>query len=125
MKKRTGWVRFSVRMSAYSAGDGDGHGHGALAARGTLEAVADLCRVDLQFRDGATEGVAVHAKLGSGLALVATVVGEDLKQVTALELAHGFIVRNTAAMHLRHYAFKFSLHIASQIGDGESPEIHT
>ncbi len=77
---------------------------------------ADLRRIDLQFADGAAQRIAVHAELCCGLALVAAMMREHLKQITAFELAHGLVVGNAGAVHLGHYAFKLSFPFASQVG---------
>jgi len=81
----------------------------ALAAGGTAHAIADLSGVHVQLGKGAAEGIAVHAELFSGLALIALVVSEDLKDVTLLELANGFRVGDTGAVHLCNESIQFAL----------------
>lgn len=84
-----------------------------LAAAWTLEAAANLRRIDLQFGDGATEGVAVHAEFLGGFALVSPVMGEDFDEVALFEFAHRFFVGNPSAVHLRHEVVKFTSHCIS------------
>jgi hypothetical protein len=81
-----------------------------LAARRTLETIADLFGVEFQFGDGAPQGVAVHAELLRRFALVAPVMRQHFHDETPLELAHGLVVVNTAGMHLRHKTVQLTFH---------------
>ena len=67
----------------------DGLGAGALGHGRAAEAGADLGGVEVKLGEGAGEGVAVHAEFLRCFALVALVLGEDLKDVTAFELLDG------------------------------------
>lgn len=70
----------------------------------------DLRGVEVKLRKGAAEGVAMHAEFFSGFALVSFVLCEDLKQITALELADRLIVGDSRAMHLHDDSVEFALH---------------
>ncbi len=96
------------------------HAGGTLAAGRTAHAIADSAFADvvanlggihLELCEGAAEGVAVHAELICGLALIALVVGKDFEDVTLLELAHGIGVSDTGAVHLCDETVKFALQV--------------
>src|SRR5690348_15995923 len=80
-------------------------------AAGTLEAAANLRRIDLKLGDGAAERVAVHAKFLGRFALVAPVMRKHFDEVALLEFAHGFVVGDAAVMHLGHKAVQFASHV--------------
>ena len=75
---------------------------GAGTAGRTLDAVAELADVDLQFVDGAAEGVAVHTEFAGGAALIALVFLEHGQDETLLELTHALGVKNIAFVHLQN-----------------------
>ena len=89
------------------------HGDGAGAAGRALDAVAELADVDFQLGDGAAEGVAVHAQLAGGAALVAFVLLQDGQDETFFELADTFGIQNIAAVHLQDKRFQLIFHDAS------------
>jgi len=64
---------------------------GAFAGRGAphpgSDAVPDLGGVEIELGQGSAKGVAMHAKLFRGFALISFVVGENFKEIAALELA--------------------------------------
>ena len=72
-------------------------------------AAADLRGVQIELGQGAAEGVAVHAKFFGGLALVAFVMREHLKDVTFLELANRLVIGNPGTMHLSNQNIQFAL----------------
>jgi len=90
-------------------GAGDTLNARAFAAGWPAHAVADLSGVHIEFGEGAAEGVAVHAKLFSGLALISLMVREHFENVALLELANGVRVRDASAVHLRNESVQFAL----------------
>lgn len=64
------------------------HRHGSRTAWGALDAVAKLADVNLQFRNGAAQGIAVHAEFTGGAALIAFILLQNSEDETFLELAH-------------------------------------
>jgi len=72
------------------------------AARRTASALAEFADVDLQFINRAAQGVAVHAELPGGAALVAFILFEDGCNKTALKLTYRFGIENVAAVHVLH-----------------------
>jgi hypothetical protein len=88
-------------------------GHGARAAGRALDAVAELADVNLQLGDGTAEGVAVHAQLAGGAALVAFVFLQHGQDEALLEFTHAFGIKNIASIHLQHKRFQLIFHDAS------------
>lgn len=78
-------------------------------AHTVADLVADLCCVEIKLGESAAQGVAVHAELLGGLALVAFVVSQNLEDIAPLELAHGIGVGDSCAMHLRYDCVHFAL----------------
>jgi len=78
------------------------HSQRPLAHDRPTHASADLRRVQVQFRQGPAQRVAVHAELRRGLALVAFVVGQYFKYVAPLELPDRIGIRNASTVHLRN-----------------------
>ena len=81
-----------------------------LAAGRALESTANLFRIELEFRDGAAERVAVHAQLPSCLALVSPVMRQHFENEAPFKLAHCLVVMNAAGVHLRHKTIQFTFH---------------
>jgi len=63
-------------------------------------------QVNLEFRQGTAQRVAVHSQLARGAALVALVFIEHCKNEALLKLAHGLGIKNIAAMHLQDERLK-------------------
>ena len=72
----------------------------------------------MELRDGAAEGVAVHAELLGSLALVAAVRGEYLQNEALFELTDGFVVSDTTGMHLADQAVQLAFHKVLFLGYG-------
>ena len=88
----------------------DGAGdYRALAAGRPAHAVANLRSIHVELGQSATEGVAMHAKFFSSLALVAFVLRQNFKNVALFELTNGLRVRDAGAVHLRNQAVQFAL----------------
>ncbi len=88
------------------------------ARRGPTQAVADLCRVQVELGERPAQGIAMHAELLGGLALIALVMRKHLKDIASFELPESVRVGDTCAMHLRDQAVQFALqlcpHLAAQ-----------
>ena len=80
-----------------------------LACWRTSHAVANLHGIHLKFGKRAAESIAVHAELICGLALVAFVVRENLKNVAPLELPNGVSVGDACTVHLNNETVQFAL----------------
>ena len=102
-------IYYYFRRSSKLTGAGNALNAWALAAGWTAHAVADLRSVHIELGKGAAQGVAMHAKLFGGLALVSLMVREHLKNVTLLELANGVRVGDAGAVHLRNESVQFAL----------------
>ena len=63
----------------------------------------------VELGEGAAQRVAMHPQLGGGLALVALVLRQHLKDVPFLELPHGIRIRDAGAVHLRDQGVQFAL----------------
>jgi hypothetical protein len=81
----------------------------ALASGWSPHAIADLRGIHVELGEGATECVAMHAKLFSGLALISLMVRKHFEDIAFLELTNGLRVRDAGAMHLRDQAVHFAL----------------
>ena len=88
-------------------------GDGAGATGRTLDAVAELANIDLQFADGAAQSIAVHAQFSCGSALVAFILLENCQDEAFLELPNSFGIKNIAAVHLQDKCFQLIFHNAS------------
>ena len=73
-------------------------------------ALANLGRIHTQLAEGAAEGVAMHAELFGGLALVAAMARQDLKDEALLELAHRVHVRHSCGLHSQNKMVQLALH---------------
>ncbi len=82
---------------------------GPLACGWSAHACPDLRRVHVELGQGSTEGIAVHAKLFCGFALIALVMSENFEQVASFELTKSLSVGDTGAMHLSDEAVQFTL----------------
>ncbi len=69
--------------------------------------------IEFQFSDRAAKGVAVHAELARGLALIPIVLLQNGDNKSFLELPDGFRVQDAAFVHLQYQSFKLVLHSAS------------
>ena len=83
------------------------------AARRTAPSVPQGLGVELEFGNGAAEGVAVHAKLAGSFALVSVAVLQDRENELLLEFADGFGIGNTASVHVHNQSFQLIFHDAS------------
>ena len=97
------------RRSSKLTGAGNALDAWALATGRPAHAVANLRGIHVKLREGATQGVAVHAKLFGGLALVSLVVREHLENVALLELPNGVRVGDARAVHLSNESVQFAL----------------
>jgi hypothetical protein len=88
------------------------NGDRAGAANWTLDPVAQLTDVDLQFREGTTESVAMHAQLAGSAALVALVFLKDGQNKAFLEFPHTLGIKNIAPVHLQDECFQLIFHDA-------------
>ena len=80
------------------------------AAWRPLNAIAQLAYINLQFRKGAAQGIAVHAQLASGAALVAFILLEDSDYEPLFEFANRLGVENIALIHLHDQCFQLIFH---------------
>jgi hypothetical protein len=76
----------------------------------TLESIANLCWIEIEFRDGAAKSVAVHAQFPGRLALVSSVMRQHFQDEALLELTHCLVIGDTPGMHLCHKAVQFTFH---------------
>jgi hypothetical protein len=77
----------------------------ASAARRPFDAIPQLPDVNLQFRYGAAEGVAVHPQLSGCPALIAFVLLEDRQYELLLEFPYSLGIENIASIHLQDQSF--------------------
>jgi hypothetical protein len=99
------WFRRSRRLT----GAGDTLDIWTLASGWAAHAVTNLRGIHVEFGEGAAKGVAVHAKLFCGFALVSLVVRKYFEDVALLELTNGLRVRDAGAMHLSDQSVHFAL----------------
>lgn len=78
----------------------------------TLDAVAELANINLQFGDGTAQSVAVHSQFAGGPALVALVFLKHGQDKAFLELTHAFGIKNIASVHLQDECFQLIFHDA-------------
>jgi hypothetical protein len=71
--------------------------------------MTDLGGVDVKFGEDAAESIAVDAQFFGGLALVASVGGQNFEDKATFEFADRFFVCNASGMHLGHKAVQLSL----------------
>ncbi len=76
----------------------------------TFDAIAQLADVNLEFRDGAAESIAVHAEFARSAALVALVLLQNGENESLLKLAHALGIKNIAAVHLQDECFQLIFH---------------
>ena len=79
------------------------------AGDGAAHAVANLCGIQIEFCQGAAEGVAMHAELFGGLALVSLVMREHLENIALLELLDCVGIGDSRAVHLGNDSVEFAL----------------
>ena len=84
----------------------------AYAAWGPASPGTEGADVELEFGNGAAQGIPVHAELPCGLALVATVFLQDGQDEPLLEFAHGLGIEDSALMHLKDECFQLVFHSA-------------
>ena len=96
---------------------------GTSAARRAARTWTQRPDVEIQFGDGAAEGVAVHSELACCLTLVAFVLLQNREDETFLEFANGFGIENSAFVHLENQGFQLVFHNASlyHFRYGQSP----
>lgn len=83
---------------------------GTGAAGWTLDAIAELAHVDLEFSDGSAQGVAVHAEFARRAALVALILLQNGKDEPLFEFPDTFRIKDVAAVHLQDECFQLILH---------------
>ena len=88
-------------------------GEGVGATRRTAPSAPQGFGVELELGNGAAEGVAVHAKLARGFALVPVAVLQHRENELLLEFADGFGIGNTASVHMHNQSFQLIFHDAS------------
>jgi len=86
---------------------------GTSAARRAARTWTQRPDVEIQFGDGAAEGVAVHSELACCLTLVAFVLLQNREDETFLEFANGFGIENSTFVHLENQGFQLVFHNAS------------
>jgi len=99
-----------AERSALAEALAEGAIYRTFAAGWTLEAGAYFSQFEAQFGHAPAQGVAVHSKLFSGLALVTLVCHKHFAQILPLEFANGVLVGDAAGVHLCHKAIQFSSH---------------
>src|SRR5580704_253415 len=75
-----------------------------------LAAVTELANVDLQLRNRSAQCVAVHAEFARGTALVPLIFLQHRQNELLLEFAHGFRIKDVAAVHLHDECFELISH---------------
>ena len=86
------------------------HAGGTLAADRAAEAVFDLRGAHVELSEGAAEGVAVHAQLTGGAALIAFIFLEHGEDKPLLKLTHALGVEDVAFVHLQNKCFQLIFH---------------
>ncbi len=69
-------------------------------ARRTAQTALDLRGVHVELGERAAQGIAVHAEFFSGFTLIASMTGENFRDVTLLEFAHCIGVGDACCVHL-------------------------
>jgi hypothetical protein len=82
----------------------------ALAARRTFEPELDLYGIELKVFQDTAKRVAMHAEFARGLALVSAVVAQDLLNIPAAKFADGFLIADTAGVHLHDQVVQLAFH---------------
>jgi hypothetical protein len=102
-----GWSLQRLADDLFFQGDGAG------TAGWTLDAIAELTDINLQFADGAAESVAVHAQFAGGATLIAFVFLQNCQDKAFLKLAHSLGIKNITSVHLQNKRFQLIFHDAS------------
>ena len=87
-----------------------GAGNRAHGARRPAHTATDLRGVEVELGECAAKGVAMHAQLLGGLALIAAMAGEDFEDESLLELANRIGVREAGGVHLEDESIEFAFH---------------
>src|ERR1019366_6508926 len=74
--------------------------------------VAQALGIQLQLGDGTAKGVAVHAQLARGLALVSLAVLQHRENESLLEFTHAFGIGDAVLVHLQDQSFQLIFHNA-------------
>jgi hypothetical protein len=82
----------------------------ASASRRTPAAVPEFANIDLEFADGAAQGVAVHSQLPGSAALVAFVFLKDCRDEALFEFSDRFGIKDVALIHLVYECFQLIFH---------------
>ena len=85
-------------------------GNRAGTARWTTGSVAQGTHVELEFGNGATQGIAVHPELARGLTLVAIVFLQNSEDKSFLKFPYGFRIKDSTFVHLHYECFQLVLH---------------
>lgn len=101
----TGLNKKTGRRREESAGDFLFVSCRTCGARRTPSTVAEVSNFDVQFLNRAAEGIAMHAQLPRGPALIAFVFFQHYRDKPALKFAHGLGIKNIAAVHLLYQCF--------------------
>jgi len=83
--------------------------HWPFAHHRSAHASADLGRVHVQLCESPAQSVAMHAEFCGGLALVAAMVREDLKDIALFELPNRVRVGDSGGVHLSDQGVQFAL----------------
>lgn len=83
---------------------------GTGAAGRPFGSCAERPDIDLELLHGSAEGVAVHAQLAGGLALVAAILLEHGHNETLFEFTNGFRIKDVAFVHLQDECFQLVFH---------------
>src|ERR1039458_5093109 len=84
--------------------------------------VAQALGIQLQLGDGTAKGVAVHAQLARGLALVSLAVLQHRENESLLEFTHAFGIGDAVFVHLQDQSFQLIFHNASLFRFGKGPD---
>lgn len=76
----------------------------------SLHTIPQLPHIDLQLINCTAEGIAVHAQLAGGAALVSFVFLENSEDEPLLELPHALRVEDVAPVHLQDECFQLIFH---------------
>jgi hypothetical protein len=69
--------------------------------------------INFEFRDGATQGVAVHPQFARRAALIPAIFLQNGQDEAFLKFPNAFRVKNIAAVHLKDKCFQLIFHDAS------------
>src|ERR1019366_3797998 len=121
------WIAHNEQARLGLTGDFPVHRDRMGAARRPARTMTQAFGIQLKFGDGTAEGVAVHAQLARGLALITLAFLQHRENESLLEFAHAFGISYAVFVHLQDQSFQLIFHNASLFCFGKAangPQLH-